>query len=69
MSSKTTKSSNKTGGTRRVPAASLDKRVIADLLYVYNNKSMYINEKGYLQKLIELLYELGYYNSNKSLFS
>lgn len=52
-----------------MPAASSDKRVIADLLYVYNNKNMYINEKGYLQKLIELLYELGYYYNNKSLFS
>lgn len=69
MSNKTNKSSNKTGGTRRVPAASLNNRVIEDLLFVYNNKRMYINEKGYLQKLIELLYELGYYNSNKSLFS
>lgn len=59
----------KTGGTQRVPAASLNKKAVNDLLYVYNNRAMYINEKGYLQKLIELLYELGYYNNNKSLFS
>lgn len=39
-----------------------------DLLYVYHNKHMFMNEKGYLQKLIELLYNLGYYEDNKSLF-
>lgn len=69
MSNKTNKSSNKTGGTHRVPAASLNNRVINDLLFVYNNRDMYINEKGYLQKLIELLNDLGYYKNNKSLFS
>ncbi len=41
---------------------------IDDLLYVYHNKRMFINEKGYLQKLIELLYNLGYYEDNKSIF-
>lgn len=38
-----------------------------DLLRVYNSKS-YINEKGYLTKLIDLLYELDYYKDNESLF-
>ena len=38
-----------------------------DLLYVFNSK-MYINEKGYLTKLIDLLYELDYYKNNESLF-
>ena len=38
-----------------------------DLLRVYNSKS-YINEKGYLTKLIDLLYELDYYQDNESLF-
>lgn len=38
-----------------------------DLLYVFNSR-MYINEKGYLTKLIDLLYELDYYKDNESLF-
>lgn len=38
-----------------------------DLLRVYNSKS-YINEKGYLTKLIDLLFELDYYKDNESLF-
>lgn len=38
-----------------------------DLLRVYNSRS-YINEKGYLTKLIDLLYELDYYKDNESLF-
>lgn len=41
---------------------------IDDLLFIYHNKKMFMNEKGYLQKLVELLYELGYYQDNKSLF-
>ena len=32
-----------------------DKRAINDLLFIANNKKMYINEKGYLQKLVDLL--------------
>lgn len=43
-------------------------RCTADLLYVFNNNRMYINEKGYLTKLIDLLNELGYYQVNESLF-
>ena len=54
-------------GTQRVPAAA--KRATNDLLYIYNNNSMFINQKGYLQKLVELLFELGYYDNNKELFS
>lgn len=38
-----------------------------DLLYVFNSR-MYINEKGYLTKLIDLLYKLDYYKDNESLF-
>lgn len=38
-----------------------------DLLYVFNSR-MYINEKGYLTKLIDLLYELDYYKDNETLF-
>lgn len=41
---------------------------IDDLLFIYHNKKMFMNEKGYLQKLVELLFELGYYEDNKSLF-
>lgn len=55
-------------GTQRVPAAAI-KRATNDLLYIYNNNSMFINQKGYLQKLVELLFELGYYDNNKELFS
>lgn len=42
-------------------------RCISDLLIVYKSDT-YMNIKGYLQKLIELLYEMGYYEDNKSLF-
>ena len=44
-----------------------NRRAIDDLLYVFNSK-MYINEKGYLTKLIDLLYDLDYYMDNESLF-
>lgn len=43
-------------------------RVIDDLLYVYNMDT-FINVKGYLQKLIDLLYKMGYYENNKTIFS
>lgn len=42
-------------------------RCIKDLLYVYKS-DFYINEKGYLTKLIDKLQELGYYKDNESLF-
>lgn len=58
---------DQTGGTHRVPTASLE-RAQKDLLYIFNS-DMYINEKGYCQKLVELLFKLEYYNSNESLFS
>lgn len=58
---------DQTGGTQRVPAASLE-RAKADLIYIFNS-DMYINEKGYCQKLVELLFNLGYYIDNESLFS
>lgn len=45
-----------------------DKRAINDLLYIANSDKMYINEKGYLQKLVDLLYNLGYYSYNESIF-
>lgn len=41
---------------------------IDDLLFIYHDRKMFMNQKGYLQKLVELLYELGYYEDNKSLF-
>ena len=44
-----------------------ERRCTEDLLFVYNSK-MYINEKGYLTKLIDLLYNLDYYKYNESLF-
>ena len=45
-----------------------DKRAINDLLRIANDPKMYINEKGYLQKLVDLLYNLGYYSFNESIF-
>lgn len=42
-------------------------RAVNDLLDVYYS-DRYINEKGYLQKLIDLLFNLGYYDNNKTLF-
>lgn len=59
---------NQIGGTQRVPAANLNEYAIADLIHIFKS-DMYINEKGYLQKLVELLYNLGYYKDNKSIFS
>lgn len=38
-----------------------------DLLY-NSQTDDYINEKGYKQKLIEILYKLGYYKDNESVF-
>lgn len=43
------------------------KRCIEDLIYVFNSR-MYINEKGYLTKLIDFLWDLDYYKHNESLF-
>lgn len=59
---------DQSGGTQRVPAATLNSRAISDLMRVFNS-DCYINEKGYLQKLIDLLYQLGYYEDNESLFN
>lgn len=44
-----------------------NKRVINDLILIYYSDT-YINIKGYLQKLVDLLYKLGYYENNESLF-
>lgn len=51
----------------RVEDINAKKRCLNDLLYVYES-DLYMNQKGYLQKLIDLLYKLGYYEDNKSLF-
>ena len=51
----------------RVEDVNAKSRCKDDLLYVFNS-NLYMNEKGYLQKLIDLLYKLGYYEDNKSLF-
>lgn len=42
-------------------------RCIRDLLHNANSND-YINEKGFKQKLIDLLFDLGYYESNESVF-
>lgn len=44
-----------------------EERCIADLLHNANSND-YINEKGFKQKLIDLLYDLGYYKDNESVF-
>lgn len=46
---------------------SAENRAIRDLIYNANTND-YINEKGYKQKLIDLLYNLGYYEDNESIF-
>lgn len=54
----------------KIKIESLDEqkqRAIDDLLYIYDSK-MYINEKGYLTKLVDTLYELDYYKDNETLF-
>lgn len=42
-------------------------RCQADLLQIYYSDT-FINVKGYLQKLVENLYALGYYKDNETLF-
>lgn len=43
-------------------------KAISDMLYIYKSQQMYINEKSYTMRLIENLYELGYYINNEELF-
>lgn len=45
-----------------------ENRCIRDLMYNANSKD-YINEKGFKQKYIDLLYKLGYYKDNETVFS
>lgn len=42
-------------------------RCINDLLRNATS-NLYVNEKGFQQKLIDMLYELGYYKVNESVF-
>lgn len=42
-------------------------RCMNDLLYNANSNE-YCNERGFKQKLIDLLYNLGYYSSNETIF-
>lgn len=44
-----------------------DRRAINDLLFNAHS-DLYVNEKGFNQKLIDLLHDLGYYECNESLF-
>ena len=43
-------------------------RALKDLLYIYYHPKMFINEKNYTTKLIEILFKLGYYEDMESLF-
>ena len=45
-----------------------ENRCVRDLIYNANSND-YINEKGFKQKYIDLLYHLGYYKSNETVFS
>lgn len=42
-------------------------RYINDLLFIANQTDLFINAKGYYQKLIDNLYQVGYYKDNESL--
>lgn len=44
-----------------------EERCINDLLRNATS-DLYVNEKGYQQKLIDMLYKLGYYKVNESVF-
>lgn len=44
-----------------------NKRCMADLIQNANSKE-YTNVKGFKQKYIDLMYKLGYYKDNESLF-
>ena len=41
---------------------------ITDVIYVLKDHSMWLNEKGMLLKAIDILYSLGYYYNNDSVF-
>lgn len=43
------------------------RRCMSDLVKNANSKDYY-NAKGFKQKYIDLMYKLGYYRNNKSLF-
>lgn len=45
-----------------------ERRAQRDLMYNANSKD-YINEKGFKQKYIDLMYKLGYYKTNETVFS
>lgn len=45
-----------------------EEKAQADMIYVYMDRKMWFNEKSYTMRLIENLYELGYYKNNKSIF-
>lgn len=48
--------------------AEQDRRARNDILKVYNDSKMYINEKNYTTRVIEKLREMGYYRDIETLF-
>lgn len=48
-------------------AVTPEEKCIKDLLKNANSYE-YCNERGFKQKLIDILYNLGYYNDNESVF-
>lgn len=56
-------------GTDKTPGASWETqldRCIEDLLFIQNDKKLYINERKQLQELIYKLHTLEYYAKNKT---
>lgn len=45
-----------------------EEKAQADMIYVYHHPKMWLNEKSYTMRLIENLYELGYYKDTESIF-
>lgn len=45
-----------------------EEKAQADMITIYQNNKMFINEKSYTMRLVENLYKLGYYNNNESIY-
>lgn len=63
---KETERADKSSGAPRFYWTESMERAIEDLLFVQNDKKMYINERKQLQSLIYKLYELDYYTNHKT---
>lgn len=53
----------------RDPGMSIpQKRAIADLFRNASSRGLNYSERGFRQKFIDLLFKLGYYNNNKTIY-